>query len=197
MLQRRPELADKIHVMTATTESSSSTCENRFGWAGTDYNVANVVRDHKNKVYMWRKTKPQIMVIDTHRKLIGSPVWTAMYSSQSEPAKQQIEDLIDEALGDAPLISPPPPPPPVVKNSPPPSMPPMAPPDEGACGFDSDCTGDVNGDLYVDSADILQLLSMYNCEGTDCGVVDLNCDKKVDAADVLAIISNFNRDCRA
>ena len=52
----------------------------------------------------------------------------------------------------------------------------------------SSCLGDVNGDGWVDSADLLSVISAW---GTADEVADLNADGIVDSMDLLEVISGW------
>jgi hypothetical protein len=55
------------------------------------------------------------------------------------------------------------------------------------------CLGDLNSDLLVSVADILEILGEYGCLG-DC-FADLTGDGSVSVEDLLALLANFGLEC--
>lgn len=64
--------------------------------------------------------------------------------------------------------------------------------DDGTCEFPL-CLGDLNSDLLVSVADILEILGEYGCLG-DC-FADLTGDDSVSVEDLLALLANFGLEC--
>ena len=64
--------------------------------------------------------------------------------------------------------------------------------DDGTCEFPI-CLGDLNSDLLVSVADILEILGEYGCLG-DC-FADLTGDGSVSVEDLLALLANFGLEC--
>lgn len=64
--------------------------------------------------------------------------------------------------------------------------------DDGSCEFPA-CLGDLNGDLLVTVADILEMLGDFGCiENCDA---DLTGDDAVSVDDLLALLANFGLEC--
>jgi len=64
--------------------------------------------------------------------------------------------------------------------------------DDGTCEFPL-CLGDLNADLLVSVADILEMLGDFGClEGC---MADLNGDNAVSVEDLLALLANFGLEC--
>lgn len=64
--------------------------------------------------------------------------------------------------------------------------------DDGSCTFPA-CVGDLNGDLVISVADILQMLGDFGC--VDNCEADLTGDDAVSVDDLLALLANFGMDC--
>jgi hypothetical protein len=56
------------------------------------------------------------------------------------------------------------------------------------------CAGDVNGDGYVSTLDILDILGWYGCLA-DCGYYDQSDDGVVGAPDLLAVLGYYGQSC--
>ena len=66
--------------------------------------------------------------------------------------------------------------------------------DDGNCDYEScACPNDLNGDGFVSVADILLVLSEFNCT-SDC-TADVDADGAVTVTDLLALLAAFGQSC--